>query len=394
MTSNLAGKLLLCCGLALAFLAPVSGAEAGGYQLLHSFSGHGDGSEPWDALIEDGTGNLYGTTLSGGENNWGTIFRITPRGTVTVLYSFCNNCKGGEIPHAGLIADKAGNFYGTATYGGDSKGQGVVYKLAPDGTENVSYAFAGSPDDGQYPYGGLIRDRHGNFYGTTVAGGPDNDGTVFKLALDGTETVLHSFTNSEGDGSEPFGSLVADKQGNLYGTTQVGGNAYGMGIVFKVTPNGTETVFHTFAGAANDGTEPSAGLIIDGAGNLYGSTWAGGANGMGSVFRLSPDGRETMLYSFGGSTGDGRGPVGGVVMDKAGNLYGATYNGGANGAGIVFQVAPDGSETVLHSFCEKQDCPDGGWPVAGPVLGKDGNLYGMTESGGEYLDGMVYKLKK
>jgi uncharacterized repeat protein (TIGR03803 family) len=393
MNSNFAGKLLPVCGLALVFLAPASGAGAGGYKLLHNFSGSGDGAEPWDTPIKDSAGNYYGTTLTGGANKWGTIFKITPDGTETVLYSFCRkaNCPDGQLPHAGLIADKAGNFYGTATYGGDVEGQGVVFRLATDGTETVLYAFAGSPNDGQYPYGGLIMDKKGNLYGTTVAGGPDNDGSVFKLAPDGTETVLHFFTGS--DGNEPFGSLVADKDGNLYGTTQLGGSA-DLGTVFKVTPNGKEIIFHTFTGAPNDGTEPSAGLIMDSAGNLYGSTWAGGADNMGSVFRFAPDGTETILHSFVGSPADGRGPQGALTMDKSGNLYGATYEGGANGSGTIFQVAPDGSATVLYSFCQEHNCADGGWPVAGPIPGKNGKLYGMTDTGGEYLDGTVYKLTK
>ncbi|HEX4160632.1 MAG TPA: choice-of-anchor tandem repeat GloVer-containing protein [Rhizomicrobium sp.] len=395
MNASITRKLLPFCGLALAFLAPAAGADAGRYKLLHNFSGNGDGAQPWDTPIEDRAGNFYGTTLTGGANKWGTVFKITPRGAVTVLYSFCSrqNCPDGQLPHAGLIADKAGNFYGTATYGGNAAGQGVVFKLAPDGTETVLYSFAGSPDDGQYPYGGLIMDKKGNFYGTTVAGGPDNDGTVFKLAPDGTETVLHSFTNSAGDGEEPMGSLVADKHGNLYGTTQVGGGAYGLGIVFKLTPEGKETIFHTFAGAPSDGGEPGAGLIMDSAGNLYGSTWTGGANNMGSVFRLAPDGTETILHSFAGPPVEGRSPVGGLTMDKSGNLYGATYYGGANDSGTVFQLAPDGSATVLYSFCQEQNCADGGWPVAAPIPGKCDCLYGMTDTAGEYQDGTVYKLK-
>lgn len=392
---NLAGKLLRLCGLALAFLAPAGGAGAGAYRLLHNFSGTGDGAQPWDTPIEYGAGNFYGTTLSGGANKWGTIFKITPGGTLTVLYSFCSKagCADGQLPHAGLFADKAGNFYGTATYGGDANGQGVVFKLATDGKQTVLYSFTGSPNDGQYPYGGVIMDKRGNLYGTTVGGGPDNDGAVFKLAPDGSETVLHFFTNIAGDGNSPMGSLVADKHGNLYGTTQLGG-ANDLGTVFKLTPGGRETIFHSFTGAPNDGTEPSAGLIIDSQGNLYGSTWAGGADNMGSVFRLAPDGSETILHSFAGPPGDGRGPQGDLTMDKSGNLYGSTYEGGANGDGTLFQLAPDGSATVLYSFCQEQYCADGGWPVSGPIPAKDGTVYGMTDAGGEYLEGTVFKLKK
>ncbi len=388
--TSLPGKLLPACGLALVLLAAASGARAGGYQVLHAFSGNADGEQPWSPPTADGAGNLYGTTTGGGINGAGTIFKITPGGTESVVLNFCR-CKDGELPHAGLIMDKAGNFYGVTTYGGNAGGLGVVFKLARDSTEKVLHAFAGSPNDGQYPYGGLLRDNKGNLYGTTVAGGPDSDGTVFKVAPDGTETVLHAFANSGGDGNSPMGNLVADSQGNLYGTTSLGG-ASNMGTVFRLTPQGTETIIHSFAGAPNDGGEASEGLIIDRAGNLYGMTWAGGASNMGTVFKMTPDGTETILHSFAGPPADGRGAVGGVVMDKAGNLYGATWTGDANNAGGVFQLAPNGTLSVLYAFCQQQNCADGGWPVSGPVLGKDGNLYGTTDMGGEYLEGTAFEL--
>jgi uncharacterized repeat protein (TIGR03803 family) len=385
-------------GLALAFLAPVSGAQAGGYKVVHTFSGqtNGDGEEPWASLIKDGAGNLYGTTLAGGANNWGTVFRIAPDGAESVIYSFCEkkNCSDGQLPHDALIMDKAGKLYGTATYGGDANGQGVVFKLAADGTETVLYSFMGGSGDGKYPYGGLLRDKTGNLYGTTVAGGPDNDGTVFKLAPDGTETVLHSFTNSSSDGNEPMGSLVSDKDGNLYGTTSVGGSD-DLGTVFKLAPDGTFTLLHSFTDSSGDGADANPGLIMDGVGDLYGTTWGGGANSRGIAFKLAPDGTETILHSFPDASGDGQNPVGGLVMDKSGNLYGWTFEGGANSDGAVFKLAPDGTETVLHSFCQEQNCEDGAWPDAGaPVLDKAGNLYGTTTNGGEFLDGTIFRLKK
>ncbi len=393
---NSLGKSVASCGLVLACLAPAGGAQAGGYNVLHAFSGHtdGDGAEPWAGLIEDGAGNVYGTTVAGGANNWGTVFKIAPGGTETVLYSFCEKgkCSDGQLPHDGLIMDQSGNLYGTATYGGDATGQGVVFRLATDGTEKILYAFKGSPDDGQYPYGGLLMDRTGNLYGTTVGGGPDNDGTVFKLAPDGTETVLHSFTNSPDDGNAPVGSLIADKSGNLYGTTPIGG-ADDLGTVFRLTPNGF-ALLHSFTDSSGDGAHPNPGLIMDWAGNLYGSTWSGGVNARGIVFRLSPDGSETILHSFPGVAGDGQNPVGGLVMDKAGNLYGSTYFGGAKSDGAVFRLAPDGTVTVLRSFCQRQNCRDGGWPEAGPMVDKAGNVYGTTSGGGKYGDGTAFTLGK
>jgi len=390
------GKVVAPCGLVLAFLAPVAGAQAEGYKVLHTFSGHtnGDGAEPWASLITDGAGNLYGTTISGGTSNGGTVFKIAPNGTETVLYNFCYgaHCRDGELPHDGLIMDQSGNLYGTATYGGDANGQGVVFRLASDGTETILYEFQGSPNDGQYPYGGLLLDKSGSLYGTTVGGGPDNDGTVFKLAPDGTETVLHTFTNSASDGNEPMGSLVADKDGNLYGTTSIGGSD-DLGTVFRQGPDGF-ALLHSFTGSPGDGTHANPGLIMDKAGNLYGSTSNGGANGDGTVFKLAPDGTETILHSFPDATGDGQTPVGNVVMDKAGNIYGSTFWGGANDDGAVFELAPDGTETVLHSFCQEPNCNNGAWPEAGPTLDKAGNVYGTTSQSGKFGDGTLFRIRK
>jgi uncharacterized repeat protein (TIGR03803 family) len=381
-------------GLALALSA--SGAQAGGYHDLHMFSGqtNGDGAEPWAAMIADGADGFYGTTLAGGVNDWGTVFKISPDGSEMVLYNFCSrkNCSDGQLPHGDPIMDKAGNLYGTATYGGDANGQGVVFKLAANGTETTLYEFAGGTGDGQYPYGGLLRDKTGNLYGATVAGGPDNAGTVFELQPDGTESVLHFFTNSSSDGNSPEGSLVSDGNGNLYGTTSLGGPD-DLGTVFKLAPDGTETLLHSFTGSPGDGTHPNPGMIIDKAGNLYGSTYSGGANGDGTVFELTPDGAETILHSFAGS--DGQGLVGDLAMDKAGNLYGWSFEGGASNDGVVYKLAPDGTVTVLYSFCQEQNCEDGAWPEAGgPVLDKTGNLYGTTTNGGEFEDGTIFRLRK
>jgi uncharacterized repeat protein (TIGR03803 family) len=365
--------------------------------VLHTFAGqtNGDGANPWAALIEDGAGNFYGTTLAGGANNWGTVFKIAPGGTETVIYNFCSrkNCNDGQRPQDGLIMDKSGNLYGTTPYGGDANRQGVVFKVRADGTEAVLYSFTGSPNDGRYPYGGVLMDKSGNLYGTTVAGGPDNDGTVFRLAPDGSETVLHFFTNAASDGNGPMGSLVSDSDGNLYGTTPIGGSD-DLGTVFKLAPDDTETLLHSFTGSPGDGTHANPGLIIDSAGNLYGSTFGGGANGPGAIFKLAPDGAETILHSFAGAPGDGQTPVGGLVMDKAGNLYGSTYQGGTNNDGTVFKLAPDGKVTVLQSFCQEPNCNKGGWPEAGPFLDQAGNLYGTASLAGKFGDGTLFNIRK
>ena len=218
-------------------------------------------------------------------------------------------------------------------------------------SETVLYSFAGSPSDGANPLAGLIADRAGNLYGTTGFGGSSDFGVVFKLAPNGTETVLHFFAGGPSDGRTPFfsGGLIVDPAGNLYGTT-FGGGASDFGVVFMLAPNGTETMLHSFAGSPTDGASPQAGLIIDGAGNLYGTTANGGASDFGVVFKLAPNGTETVLHSFAGGPSDGAGPVAGLIADSAGNLYGTTSGGGASGFGVVFKLAPDGTYTVLHTF--------------------------------------------
>ena len=249
-------------------------------------------------------------------------------------------------------------------------------------TETVLYGFAGSPDGGG-PGAALIRDKEGNLYGTTLAGGVYNAcyggssgcGTVFKLTPSGTETILWSFGNGK-DGSSPSGSFIFDK-GNLYSTTRYGG-AYNGGTVFKLTPSGTETILWSFGNGA-DGYNPYAGLVVDKLGNLYGTTSAGGAtscyNGCGTVFRLTPSGTETVLYSFGSQSGDGYFPLAGLTMDAKGNLYGTTLAGGAYNQGTVFKLTPSGTETILWSFGNEWD---GAWPNGGLVFDHKGNLYGMT----------------
>jgi uncharacterized repeat protein (TIGR03803 family) len=323
------------------------------------------------------------------------------------LYKFRDG-KDGAGPRAGLIFDQAGNLYGTAS-GGGAHGSGTVFQLAPnaDGSwrENVPYTFCSRPhcSDGDTPLGGLIFDQAGNLYGTTVLGGAHGSGTVFQLVpnADGSwrESVLYSFCPTNcGDGADPNG-LVFDLAGNLYGTTSSGGGALAGGTVFKLAPNADgswrESVLYSFCSRTNcsDGDFPDASLIFDQAGNLYGTTFDGGAHGSGgTVFQLVPnaDGswRESVLHSFCSLTncGDGDEPFAGLVFDLAGNLYGTTLIGGALNQGTVFKLAPnaDGSwrESVLHSFCSRTNCGDGAVPYAGLVFDLAGNLYGTTLFGG------------
>jgi len=306
-------------------------------------------------------------------------------GTESVLYSFLGGTTDGLRPAAGLIMDSAGNLYGTTSAGGPnistggSDGDGTVFEVRTSGTQGVLYFFAGSPTDGLRPYAGLVMDSAGNLYGTTEAGGANLDGTVFKLSPTGTETVLYSF-GAVPDGSGPFAGLIMDGAGNLYGTTFAGGAASG-GTVFKLSPTGAESVLYSFNGGTTDGDGPRAGLIMDSAGNLYGTTSAGGSSNDGTVFKLSPAGTETILYSFKGGTSDGAIPDSGVIADGTGNLYGITGSGGANNRGTVFKISAASTESILYSFAG--GASDGSGPV-GLMMDSAGNLYGTTNFGGAY----------
>jgi len=308
----------------------------------------------------------------------------------TVLYSFGNQSGDGEWPIAGLIMDKKGNLYGTTSEGG-VYGYGTVFELSGTGTETVLYSFGSQFGDGYEPTS-LIMDRKGNLYGTTILGGTYGNGMAFKLVPPAkksgawTETVLHNFGSQSGDGSSPC--PVIDDQGNLYGTTYRGG-AYGYGTVFELSPTGTETVLYSFGGQP-DGANSSAGLIMDKEGSFYGTTYDGGAYGYGTVFELSSTGTETVLYSFGSQSGDGANPYAGLIMARKGNLYGTTVNGGVDGEGTVFELSAAGKETVLYSFTDGPS--DGKDPYAGLVMDGKGNLYGATLNGPGTNHGAVFEL--
>lgn len=333
-------------------------------------------------MVADTAGNLYGTT-GGGAYGYGAVFEVTPSGQETVLYSFTGGADG-DFPDTALTIDRAGNLYGTAE--GGTYGYGNVFKVTRAGEETVLYSFTGGAD-GSDPTGTLITGRAGDFYGTTAGGGAYGHGTVFKLSPSGPETVLYSFTGPyEGIPS----GVITDSFGNLYGTID--------NTVFKLTPTGTETVLYTFCTSSIrclDGDSPS-NLTIDSVGDLYGTTLDGGSQGDGVVFRLTPDGEETVLYAFTGSNeaanGDGGIPNAGVIMDSAGNFYGTTTYGGpavGMGFGTVFKVTPEGEETVLYAFTGGAD---GGLPYAPLIADRAGNLFGTTLQGGANGAGTVFKL--
>lgn len=341
------------------------------FSVLYAFIGSpNDGSNPDSALIQASDGNFYGTAPSGGLTGLGTVFQLTSGGAETVLYSFTGHPDGRE-PFAALIQGSDGNFYGTTTSGGT--GDGTIFQITPAGVETVLHSFAGG-SDGSQPQAGLLQGSDGNFYGTTLYGGGNNAGTVFKLTSAGVETVLYSFGGG-GDGSLPYGSLTQGSDGNLYGTTHSGG-ANGNGTVFKITLVGQETVLYSFANGG-DGSQPYGGLIQGIDGNFYGTTTAGGTNNIGTVFKITPLGVETVIYSFGGS-GDGDQPYAALLQASDGNFYGTTIAGGMDNLGTVFRITPTGAETVIHSF----DGSDGSLPFAPLIQGSDGRLYGTASGGG------------
>jgi uncharacterized repeat protein (TIGR03803 family) len=376
------GAVLALAGALFSGVIAAPPAQAQTYSVLYSFQcAPNDGSDPASALTLDTAGNLYGTTGLGGSSNLGTVFKLSPDGAETVLYSFTGGLDGG-IPFGKLLLDAAGNLYGTAVVGGANKG-GVAFKLTPEGTETVLHNF-GAGSDGSGPSGGFIRGGDGVLYGITENGGSFGFGTVYSITGHGKETVLYSFDEKPSDGRYPSGALVQDAAGNLYGTSTEGG-ADGFGIVFKLAPNGTETVLYSFTGE-RDGRYPAAPLMQDAAGNLYGVTSEGGAllcgggSGCGVVFALSPAGEESLLHIFAGPPSDGWQPASGVYRSNAGSLLGTTSIGGTAGSGVVYGINAAGKERILHDFAGPPD--DGASPNGNLIRDSAGNFYGATAGGG------------
>jgi uncharacterized repeat protein (TIGR03803 family) len=382
------------------------------YKVVYSFSGGSDAADPFAGLIDEG-GVLYGTTIAGGSYsndcdffyyNCGTVFSVTPSGTEKVLHSFGAGSDG-RNPLAGLV-DVGQTLYGTTKAGGSYPSCnysayftcGTVFSITPSGTEKVLHSFSGYPSDGAFPDAALI-DVEGTLYGTTYFGGRfecndlgDSCGTVFSITTAGAESVLHDFSDRP-DGGHPSAALINVK-GTLYGTTGSGGR-HGFGTVFSITTGGSEKVLHSF-GAGNDGRGPTASLI-ELNGKFYGTTSGGGAYscghkcGYGTVFSITPGGREKVLHSF--DAADGAHPSTSLIELK-GTLYGTTNEGGAyscgsnGGCGTVFSITPGGTEKVLHSFGNGLD---GASPYAA-LIDVKGTLYGTTESGGAHGYGTVFAL--
>ena len=388
--------------LIFAFCTATAISSAQKLTTLASFDG-ADGNDPYTmSLVQGFDGNLYGTTHAGGTAGRGNVFKVTPTGVVTLLYSFCSqpNCVDGSVPEAGLVQATDGNLYGMTYQGGN--GAGTVFRITASGTLTTLYSFCSqvSCDDGTFPSAALMQASNGKFYGTTSKGGANGYGTVFEVTPAGKLTTLYSFCSQTTctDGEYPYAGLVQATNGNFYGTTY-GGGANGGGTVFELTPKGGLTTLYSFCSQTphcTDGEFPFAGLVQATNGSFYGTTSGGGANGSGTIFELTPDGKLTSLYSFCSQTHctDGSYPYAGLVQATDGNFYGTTNEGGAGAGpcgncGTVFAIRPAGALTTLHAFGGK---PDGDYPYGGLVQATNGNLYGPTWSGGEFNDGVVFAL--
>ncbi len=404
LDKNFRQIVMVAASLALPFGA---GAKALKPQILVSFAGF-NGSAPQGALVADAAGNLYGTDQAGGSSGEGTVFELSPPAQgkkawkTKVLFDF--NGTNGSVPVAGMVFDSSGNLYGTTLTGGASNDGAVFELVAPANgqtkwTEKLLYAFSGA--DGLEPQAGVIFDASGNLYGATIGGGSGNAGTVFKLTPptggqnSWTLSTLFAF-NGSSDGYLPTGTLIMDKSGNIYGTTVNGGTAND-GIAYELSPPvgggvpWTEKVLASFG--AGNGVDPYAGLVLDSAGNLYGTTANGGAYNHGTVFELTPPGTwtEQILLSFNGN--DGAYAFPNLVIDSSGDLYGATGGGGKSSKGTVFELTPPAkgkggwTETVLTSFTGK----NGEGPSAAVLL-DGGNIFGTAVNGGKHNDGTVFEL--
>lgn len=410
---------------AASFLALASArvASAQSFNVLVNFDGT-NGSYPVSGLAQGLDGDIYGTTFGGGDNGTtciglgcGTVFKVTPTGTLTTLYSFCAqaNCTDGYGPNGVLVLANDGNFYGTTEYGGANQNKqvcrldydnscGTIFKLTPTGTLTALYSFCSQANcaDGAEPFAGLVQGTDGNFYGTTNVGGAASSspycdvfgcGTVFKISPAGKLTTLYSFCSDGGkgcsDGDFPASGLVEGLDGNFYGTTPHGGTLgcnTGCGTVFKITPGGDLTTIHTFCAQNSncpDGSLPAGGLVLASDGNFYGTTFFGGPHDDGTVFRITATGQLTTIYYFECLQGynrdcpEGASPDATLIQATDGNLYGTTQVGG-NGLGTIFGITLSGTLTNLHSFQKF----DGQTPTASVVQATTGVLYGVAQFGG------------
>jgi uncharacterized repeat protein (TIGR03803 family) len=379
-------RLTLWISIGLSALAVSTACQASSFTILHVFNWK-DGAYPNAGVVEDGAGNLYGTTESGGNTSgFGTVFRLAPNGKMRTLHRFSR--REGFDPRAAVALGPSGTLFGTTFFGKRAYTGGTIFEITTSGEETLVNTF--QHPTGYRPMSNVLVDSAGNLFGTTSGGGQHRQGVVYEIPAGGSQQVLYAFAGGT-DGAYTQAGVIEDQDGNLYGTTYYGGDANcgtseGCGTVFKLAPDGTETVLHAFHSGL-DGRTPLAGVIRDAAGNIYGTTIEGGGTGCmenvgcGTVFKIAPDGTETILHAFGDT--DGRFPEAGLVEDASGNLYGAAYGGGNKicndfGCGLIFEIAPDGTETTLHEFSGA----DGQNPLGTPILDGAGNLYGTAQNGG------------
>jgi uncharacterized repeat protein (TIGR03803 family) len=397
------------CAVFLLWAAAAVSLSAQTFTTLYSFGAPPDGATPYAGLVQGTDGDFYGTTAGGGANTsycaddgyngCGTVFKITPGGVLTTLYSFCSPggyCADGFEPIGGLVQSANGDFYGTTRAGGSQNGGGTVFKITPSGTLTTLHSFCSTGDctDGLQPYAGLVQGADGDFYGTTAYGGANAYGTVFRITPSGTLTTLYSFCSLSdcSDGELPYAGLVQGTNGDFYGATAQGGKkmlycvGIGCGTVFKITPGGTLTTLHSFCSQESDyecldGYDPIGGLVRGTNGDLYGTTFYGGDDldcdvGCGTVFEITPGGKLTTLANLGANGNSGALPQAAMVQATDGNFYGTTYGG----EGTIFKITPGGVLTTLYAFCF--NCSSGQEPYAGLVQGTNGEFYGTASAGG------------
>jgi uncharacterized repeat protein (TIGR03803 family) len=388
---------LRSAALALAIITLVLGifatqsARAQTFTTLASFD-QADGAGPGPSMSM--IQGLDGT-FYGTTQEVGTVFNITSGGILTVVTKVVSE------PYGGVVQTTDGNFYGT-THTAGKYNKGTVFEVTPNGVLTTLHSFGGS--SGWYPAAGLVQATNGSFYGTTYTRGPDGGGTVFKITPSGNLKVLYSFCSQTDctDGNGASAALIQATNGTLYGTTSEGG-ANNHGTVFKITPSGTFTSLYSFCSTTRcaDGGEPLAGLVQAANGNLYGTTSSGGVHNGGTVFEITPSGNLTTLYSLCALSNctDGRSPQAGLIQATDGNFYGTTAAGGIScspfgsaGCGTIFRITSTGKLTTLYSFCAQTNCPDGAEPAPGLFQSTNGIIYGATQVGGADGDGVVFSL--
>lgn len=350
----------------------------------------GGGNLVW-SLVQGLDGNFYGTSNGGGlvcANNpfatCGTVFKVTPVGALTVIHDFCQNgCTDGGAPFSGLFVSPSGLLYGTTTQDLVNHG-GTVYSITPSGKLTTLLSFTGGGGQGT-PYGPVTQ-ADGAFYGITALGGTAEDGTTYRLTPSGTLTTLHTFSGADGNQVGLVGeSLLLAQNGDFYGVTPYGTkNANTCGTIFRMTPAGAFTTLYSFANTSTQGCGPADGLVQSPNGDFYGTAVGGGPAGDGTIFKMTPTGSLTVLYNFCSQSdcADGSQPNAGMILGTDGNFYGTTISGGANNRGAIFQITPGGTFKVLYSFCSQSGCADGESPYSGLIQSTNGNFYGTTSDGG------------